>query len=286
MKRTKKKRARVSYLSTASVYIAMPVWRYLDVRTSHAISAVMSMPRERVYWETFDGDALISRTRSQLATKFIENPELAGADVMVIIDDDVQFQPDDFWKIVDGAREKQAPYGGIYVTRSREPHTAALGHPEQNIKFGEGQEPVSIRYLATGFMAVPRKVLQDIIDHPGFKTVHGTEPLVRCTQGVGSFPMWDFFRCFEIEEGDGRIHYLSEDWAFCERARQCGYEVWADPSIILQHRCVVSTTVADLAIQGHALSADGAPSKGQSILDVGPDEETLGSVQEDMVSVA
>jgi hypothetical protein len=247
----------------------------------------MSDPRERVYMETFDGDALISRTRSQLATKFMESDELTDADVMVIIDDDVNFHPDDFWKIVDGARRTNAPYGGIYVTRSREPHTAALGFPGQELRFekAEAPDPAPIRYLATGFMAVPKAVLQSMLDHPGFQTTHGTEKLTYCEQGVGSHPMWDFFRCFTIKEPDGRIHYLSEDWAFCERARQCGYEVWADQSIILGHRAVVTVTVADLTIPGHALSQSGAASKGSSVLDVAPDQ-AIGSDRDNLVTAS
>lgn len=267
-----------------SIYLACPIWRYLDVRVAHAITAVMADPPERVYWETFDGDALISRTRSQLATKFMQNPDLADCDVMVIIDDDVQFTPDDLWKIVAGAREKRAPYGGIYVTRSREPHTASLGFPGQELRFGvEVGTAEAIRYLATGFMAIPRNVLQSMLDHEGFETIHGKEPLVFCEQGVGQFHMWDFFRCFEVREPDGRIHYLSEDWAFCERARQCGYDIWADTSIILSHRAVVSITVADLGGTGHALSEQGAPSKGVSILDVGP-ADAIGATQESLVT--
>jgi hypothetical protein len=210
-------------------------------------------------------------------------PGLADCVVMVIIDDDVQFSPENLWKIVDGAREKQAPYGGIYVTRSREPHTASLGFPGQELQFGPDGGPEAIRYLATGFMAIPRVVLQSMMDSDGAFSVHGQEPLVYCEQGVGSFPMWDYFRCFEIKEDDGRIHYLSEDWAFCERARQCGYDVWADTSIILSHRAVVSITVADMGGTGHALSAAGAPSKGVSVLHVGPDE-AIGSTQETMVT--
>ncbi len=243
----------------------------------------MSSTDERIYWETFDGDALISRTRSQLATKFLTEPQLADCDVMVIIDDDVQFRPEDIKKIVAGARETQSLYGGVYVTRSREPHTACLAYPGQQMTFGaEVGGPVPIRYLATGFMAIPRSAVEAILAHPGFETVHGTEPVVYCEQGVGSFPMYDFFRCFEIKEDDGRIHYLSEDWAFCERARQCGIEVYADTSIILSHRAVVSITVADLGGTGHALSAEGAPSKGVSVLDVGPD--AIGSAQESLVT--
>jgi len=35
-----------------------------------------------------------------------------------------------------------------------------------------------------------------------------------------------------IEEG---IWYLAEDYAFCERARQCGFKVMADTSVRLWH---------------------------------------------------
>ena len=249
------------------------------------------MPDDDIYGERIDGDALISRPRSQLATKFISEPELKDFDVMVILDDDVQFWPDDLFKLTRLAREKQEPVGGIYVTRSREPHPASLFWPGQKMTFGPGQEPTPVRYLATGFMAIPRPVVQAMLDHPCFQTIHGAEPIVFCEQGVGDIPMYDFFRPFCIDEGvtlkaagynveDKRIHYLSEDWAFCERARQCGFQIWADPSIVLQHRAVVSVTVADLGVRHGMLSESGAAGKGRSVLavpgkDGGSEQEVL-----------
>jgi hypothetical protein len=268
-------------VAKAKIYIASPIWRYLDVRTAYSILKAICDAREPVFWETLDGDALISRSRSQLATKFLQDEALKEADVMVIIDDDIEFENEDFWKIVNGAREKNAPYGGIYVTRSREPHTAALGFVDQEIDFGPEAEAAEIRYLATGFMAIPRKVFEDMLEHPGFETCHGKEPVLYCTQGVGDKPMWDFFRCFTIYEPEEnpRVHYLSEDWAFSERARQCGYKIWADPSILLRHRAVVSVTVADLVMPGHAISEGGAPSKDSRTMLV----SSMGSTQEDNV---
>jgi len=261
------------------IYIGCPIWRYFDVRAAHSLNTAIAMrdPEERVYWETIDGDALISRTRSQLATKFLMDPECEGADVMVILDDDVQFMPEDLWKIVALARKKQQLAGGIYVTREREPHMASLCFPNQEIVFGPNQDPVQVRYLATGFMAIPRCVFNSLLAHPGFETAHGKEPLSYCQLGVGEIPMWDFFRPFTIKEEDGRIHYLSEDWAFCERAKQCGFEVWVDPTIILQHRAYVSVTVHDLPtarkIPLPMLSKEAAPGRGRSVLSVGEDKE-------------
>jgi len=250
-------------------------------------------PVDDMYWEALDGDALIFRSRSILATKMLKEMMLEGADIMVILDDDVQFLPDDLEKIISQARELQEPVGGIYVTRSREPHIASMLWPNQPILFGPGQELVNVRYLATGFMAIPRKVLQAMLDHPGFQTVHGLEPLVYYEQGVGDTPLWDFFRPFGIREGDTlraagyenadeRNHILSEDWAFCERARQCGFQIWADPTIILQHRAVVSVTVNDLGVKHGMLSTEGAPAQGRSVLAL--PGQGLGSHQESLVA--
>jgi len=258
------------------------------------VAAIASRePDDDIYWESIDGDALISRTRSQLATKFITEPDLADFDVMVILDDDVQFWPDDLYKLTRLARQKQEPVGGIYVTRSREPHPASLFWPGQSITFGPAQEPTMVRYLATGFMAIPKRVIEAMLKHPGFQTIHGLEPLVYCEQGVGDIPMYDFFRPFCINEEptlkaagyiveDKRVHYLSEDWAFCERARQCGFNIWADPSIVLQHRAVVSVTVNDLGVKQGMLSTDGASGKGRSVLAVSG--KALGSEQETLVA--
>ena len=56
------------------------------------------------------GDALIARSRSMQATKWLD--VLTDADVMVMIDDDIVFEPEDVWKIVEGARETRGIYGG------------------------------------------------------------------------------------------------------------------------------------------------------------------------------
>lgn len=246
---------------------------------SAMVAIAMQDTPEEVHFETFDGDALIARSRSELATKFVQAPHLAGADVMVILDDDVQFAPMDLWKIVKHARERQALVGGIYVTRSRSPHLASMVWPGQEIRFGPDEPLVNVRYLATGFMAIPRVAFEAILEHPGVATTSGPQPVEYCEQGV-HFPMWDFFTPFKIREREvlwrygyeadqDWIHLLSEDWAFCERARQCGFEVFADPTIELQHRAYVSLTVHDLGKTIPALSDQGAPGSGSASFTIG-----------------
>jgi hypothetical protein len=43
-----------------------------------------------------------------------------------------------------------------------------------------------------------------------------------------------YFLPMVIPEGDEFL-YLGEDYAFCERARRCGYRIFADTTIRLQH---------------------------------------------------
>lgn len=263
------------------IYMATPIWRYLDAMTAQSIAATIAFaaPEEAVAWETLVGDALISRTRAQLATKFLLDPELQDADVMVIIDDDVQFQPDDMWRIVQGAREHDCLYGGVYFTRERVPHSASLGLTDTPMRFqaydDDGNRmppnPTEIRYLATGFMAIPRTVLSAML-LTVYEDKQGQHSIEYCERGGGDLPFYDFFRPFVIEDEDiadrSRTvsHYLSEDWAFGERARQAGYRTLADQSILLGHRGVVTLTAFDAAQPGHALTEAGEPSKQRGML--------------------
>jgi hypothetical protein len=42
--------------------------------------------------------------------------------------------------------------------------------------------------------------------------------------------------CHPLAEPDGARQWcLSEDYSFCERARRCGYKIWADTTIRLGH---------------------------------------------------
>jgi hypothetical protein len=54
-------------------------------------------------------------------------------------------------------------------------------------------------------------------------------------------PLWDFF---DMPRVDGRK--LSEDWYFCNVARELGFKVWGDTKVLLMH---VGTAVFPLRHQ-------------------------------------
>jgi hypothetical protein len=229
-----------------TVFVGPSIWRDWNVRSAVATFAAMtSNPTdERVIFAPLWNDALIGRSRSIMCTEFLK---VEDADVMVIIDDDIVFEPADFWKIVEGARETRSVYGAAYVTRSTEPHItsrAIHGTGEQIFAQTPNRRAVEYQYLATGFWAVHRDVMEAMIAGT-FEDAFGGHTIPLCELGADR-PFYPFFSPFVTKEEDGRIHYLSEDWAFSNRARQLGFKVWVDLSIILIHMGLYPFTVRDL----------------------------------------
>jgi SAM-dependent methyltransferase len=238
-----------------TVFCGPSIWREMNVITATRVMVAMSSApqAEKVIWAPLWNDALIGRSRSIMCTEFLKT----DADVMVIIDDDIVFEAEDFWKIVEGARETRSIYGGGYVTRSTEPHLTSRVFPNTTVQWAQGavRRPLEIQYLATGFFAIHRDLMEAMIGAE-FEDADGSHKIAECQLGADR-PFFPFFSPFQVLEEDGRRHYLSEDWAFCNRARQLGFKVWMDQSIILQHLGLYPYTVADLNNPGNAFPSRG-----------------------------
>jgi len=167
----------------------------------------------------FGIESLIDRARAVMATRFLKTDN----SVMIFIDDDiVNWSMDDISQIVSDVQEKQSIVGGSYSIKNAEgPRLCAVGiDPGDHIARDIGPQDglVEVRWTATGFMAVPRKVLEDVA---------ATLPLV---SGYGKQTLYPMFQPF-VHEGV----YLSEDYSFCQRARDLNHKIWLDPRIILGH---------------------------------------------------
>src|SRR3990167_98132 len=128
----------------------------------HSVSALLVGSKETIHCELNEGDGLISRSRSTLATKMLTHfPE---ADVLGMVDTDIQFEPADFLKLVKSARETGQIVAAVYVTRERKPKPTSLPYPGQQWHFVNQDEPsmVEVKYISPGFMAVPRNVLEEM----------------------------------------------------------------------------------------------------------------------------
>ena len=196
------------------------------------------------------GDALITRSRSLAVTSWYLR---SNDDVFLMIDDDVVFMPEDAERIVQLAREKRTIVCAAYPVKDGG-HLACRRFPGQEITFGPGSEPVEVIYPATGFMACHRDVITAMIDA---RTPEGMPHFPLCGEGTDN-PMWPFFDTFWLTGPDGKSEYLSEDYAFGEVARQLGFKVWLDPSVILYHMGFYPYTIQNMKNVANHCSGCGA----------------------------
>lgn len=213
-------------------YAATVAWRASE--PEHMLSVIKLLTcGKRIAYQLKTGDALIERSRAIVATSFLNN--YPQCDVMVQIDSDIMFKPEDVFLIADQARSIGGVVCGLYPTRSRErPWPASF--PEIGVEIDTTKPtPVPIRYPATGFMAVPRKIIerlsQDVpLCHPG--------------EGIQHYPMFNPF--WEKDDNDVWVN-LSEDYAFGRRVLNAGFKIYCSPSVRLKHIGTYAYRLEDMA---------------------------------------
>lgn len=202
------------------VFATMCIHRHIDPEAFHSMIPLLLCSNPRFSFSKRRGDALIDRARAMEASRFLAETDY---EVLLFLDDDIIYKFEDAIKIVREVHEGYDIVGGAYTLK-------ADGGEQFNIKFlaDNKQAPfglegglIEVRMVSTGFMAIHRRV---------FEQMSLTMPL--CTAQKAKF--YPFFQPFP-KEIDGKWYYLSEDWAFCERARDLGFKVWCDTSLKIKH---------------------------------------------------
>lgn len=171
----------------------------------------------------FVGDALISRGRSQAASKFLAESKVP---YMLFVDDDIIFSPEDVMKIHKHLKSgKYDVIGGIYPVRGASQYSSyGWGG-----KFYTDGEIHNIEYLATGFMGITRKILEKVKDDLKL-------PILNPNDWARCYPFFeDGAWLGDDREKGGDPIFISEDWDFCEKVRKVGGQIFADTSIQLGH---------------------------------------------------
>ena len=163
------------------------------------------------------GYAAIDQGRNQMATDAL----VQGYEETMWIDADIRFNPD----TVDALRSHDEPIVcGIYPQKGRRALACHVLPGTKKLVFGQGGGLHEILYAGTGFLRVRREV---------YAQLQRQLPLPVCNERFGR-PTIPFFHPMISPVDDGSW-YLAEDYAFCERARQCGYRILADTTIRLWH---------------------------------------------------
>jgi hypothetical protein len=163
------------------------------------------------------GQSAIDQARNRMATDALRD----GFQETMWIDADIAFDPDD----VERLRRHQLPIvSGLYPQKGSRVLASFLLPGTTELIFGQGGGLVEILYAAAGFLLVQKQVYTKIQE--GFA-------LPTCNQRFGR-PTIPFFEPSIVPDEYGNW-YLAEDFAFSERARQCGFKIYADTTIRLGH---------------------------------------------------
>lgn len=206
------------------VFATMCIHRFLDVDAITSLITLLQCPNPRFMFSRRRGDALIDRARAMEASRFLLKSD---AEVFLSLDDDISYDPMDMVKLVRHVKEGDldivgAPY--VLKTEGGGHLTSKLLPEHKTITLGKGGGIVQVRAVATGCMAVHRRVFERLAKDLPFCS----------TKEMDGF--WPFFQPFpHYVEENKKWFYASEDWAFCIKAEQAGFKIWLDTSIKLQH---------------------------------------------------
>jgi hypothetical protein len=159
----------------------------------------------------------IDLARNQMATDAL----VAGCQETLWIDADTGFDADAVEQL---RAHRERIVCGIYPKKGKRELAIHVLPGTKEIVFGAGGGLIEILYAPTGFLLVRREV---------YETMERQLELPRCQADTGR-TLVPYFAPLIRPDGDG-LWYLADDFAFSERARQCGYRVMADSRLRLWH---------------------------------------------------
>jgi len=186
------------------------------------------------------GDALIARARATLVAAFLDAPE---ATHLLFIDADIAFAPEqvgrllaaghDFTaalyplKTIDWARLPQRHVGGEPLTEAGLSYVGLLCQGAEAKRDGRF---VTATYAGGGFQLLTRAAIERMI--AAYPETHFTSTNTYPPPPTASERLYALFDS-RIDPDSGL--YLSEDYAFCQRWRAIGGEIWLDLDSRLTH---------------------------------------------------
>jgi len=234
------------------VFISTPIHYHIEHATQECVNHLRATAHsaEIITWQLEMGDSLISRVRNRMASRFLDST----ADYLLTIDSDVIFPcggympklpnlvpfNNEVWKrnSLDVLLAHQEGIVAAVYFKKMSPHSPSLRLLEDRHNISEADSQawqynwlnmtglLEVRYASSGFMLIHRRVFE-AVPYPWY------QPYVY------------------------RGEYLSEDWAFCQRALDAGYRIYVDPSLQLGHIGSYVYTAGDFLLEKQIRSSGG-----------------------------
>lgn len=210
-------------LAGRSIFIALPAY---DFKVSLKLAVSLARFAQAAPGHGIDvqigsicGCSVVSRARNLLVKDLLES----NCTELLFIDSDINFEPEAIFRLMAwGSDEKKGIVAAVPRVRDiNKTYIADLDKDEGGQLTMNGMGLVRAERVATAFMWVNRKVFEDLVEQNADWTYYDK----RADKNLSA--VFDFK---VTPEG-----YIGEDFLFCDRAREAGYEVWIDPTITLGH---------------------------------------------------
>lgn len=156
-------------------------------------------------------DSLLTRVRDTMVTEFLTNPTLKDCTHLLTVDSDISMsRPRGIIQLIDADKDI---IGGIYRVKSDTDIRPATLPLSKETTLGDFDKPVECKFTSTGFLLVKREVFETLKDKVG--TYNNSKKTYR------------FYPSEVKKEETGENILLSEDWGFCDLARENGFRIWA-----------------------------------------------------------
>ena len=210
-------------LAGRSLFIALPAY---DFKVSLKLAISLARVAQAAPQHGIDiqigsvcGCSVVSRARNLLTKDFLESK----CTDLIFIDSDINFEPEDVFRLMAWTTDpKKGIVAGVPRIRGEERvYITALEYDDNQELTMNSMGLVRGMRVATAFMMVRRDVFETLVEaHPEW--TYYDKKSDRMLPAIFDFKL--------TEEG-----YMGEDFLFCDRAREVGFEVWIDPTIKLGH---------------------------------------------------
>jgi hypothetical protein len=248
----------LAYLRKQKIYIATPCYGGMTssfytqgMASLFQLAGAYGIP---IAYQTIVNESLITRARNQIVSDFMTLEEYTH---LVFIDADIQFQALDVFRLILHRKDK-AVVAGAYPMKAinwnavseqttlekalEAASTYVVNLPSEQTK---GKDVITVELegdllevldAGTGFMAIPRKVFEMMIEEYGDDISYtGDDTYVDSKTGVLRRENKTFYALFDTSIELKTNRYLSEDYTFCRRWQDIGGKIYIDHKIVLNH---------------------------------------------------
>lgn len=206
------------------LFIATPAFDG-KVNVAYAISMaetrlLMAMNQIDVVIRVKASGSLLVRERNDLIKDFLKT----DCTHMLCVDSDIAWNPIDVKRMI----EHDEPFvAALYPARGPDNVFLfrAVTEGEDNRIAVSPKGLLKMEYIPAGFMLLKRDLLEKMIAH--------FPELYYCPKDENlKYEAGHYLFAVELWEGE----FWGEDYTFCRRARQAGFDIWIDPVVRLDHQ--------------------------------------------------